>query len=174
MNNSQKIMKIASSRALYNRGMRLVVAGQEMMKRAQDAAASEEKKPEAAPDKGPGAVRRAWDATAQGVSNAAKWTKDQAVAGAKWVNDWGKNNRAGAGGAIGAGAGAIAGLLYEAIRRKKDDEERKHYLKAALMTAITAGAGGAVVGHFAPNIANWSSNVANAIAGKSNAAPAGK
>ena len=167
MNNSQKIMKIASSRALYNRGMQLVIAGQEMMKRAQDAAA--------ATDDGskPSAARRAWDATVQGVSNAAKWTGDKAVAGANWVKDWGKNNRAGAGGAIGAGAGAIAGLLYEAIRRRKDDEERKHYLKAALMTAITAGAGGAIVGHFAPNIANWSSGVANAIAGKSNSAPAG-
>ena len=63
---------------------------------------------------------------------------------------WGNENKAGAGAVAGGATGALAGLLYEALRRRKDGEKKK-YLKTALMAAIMGAGAGAIGGHYRPD-----------------------
>lgn len=61
--------------------------------------------------------------------------------------NWGKENPAGAGAVAGGATGALAGLIYEALRKRKDGE-RKKYLRTALIAAIAGAGAGAIGGHY--------------------------
>lgn len=96
-------------------------------------------KPAVAPSKTP---------TIDAVANEAKaWGKDKLGQ----FKTWGSRNPIGGGAAGGAVLGGMAGLIYEALRGRREGE-RKDYLRAMLTHALLGAGGGALLGHYKPTV----------------------
>ena len=86
--------------------------------------------------------------TIDAVANEAKaWGKDKLGQ----FKTWGSKNPIGGGAAGGAVLGGMAGLIYEALRGRREGE-RKDYLRAMLTHALLGAGGGALLGHYKPTV----------------------
>ena len=123
----------------------------------------------------------AQDAAAAAPAKDPNWVQRQYGAAKDWVKD--PNNRTGVGAIGGAAAGAGIAALVEALRKRRNPNDRKDYLKAVLMGLAVGGAAGAAGGKWGPGLyekakpgaqAAWGymKDIGSAFAGKgSNTAP---
>lgn len=76
---------------------------------------------------------------------------------------WGKANQPTVGGALGGGAaGATALLLHELMRQRKGKDDRKRYLRKALVGLILGGVAGGLGAHYGQQAYNWAKPKAQA------------
>lgn len=148
MKNSEKILKVASD--LRRARIDAIVAPLRKKAQAQGDAAQTDTTPTApaAPATTPTAPAKVETPTFNALAGEAKaWGKDKYGQ----FKNWGTKNPIGGGAASGALMGGIAGLIYEALRGRRDGE-RKDYLRAMLTHALIGGGAGALLGHYKPKV----------------------
>ena len=144
MKNSEKILKIAAD--LRKARIEAIVAP--LRKKAQATVEQPVMTTPTAPAAPAAPAAPSKTPTIDAVANEAKaWGKGKLGQ----FKTWGSKNPIGGGAAGGAVLGGMAGLIYEALRGRREGE-RKDYLRAMLTHALLGAGGGALLGHYKPTV----------------------
>jgi hypothetical protein len=145
MKNSEKILKVAAD--LRKARIEAIVAPLRKKAQAPAEQPAATPPPPAAPAT-PAAPVKVETPTFNALAGEAKaWGKDKLGQ----FKTWGSKNPIGGGAAGGAVLGGMAGLIYEALRGRKEGE-RKDYLRAMLTHALLGAGGGALLGRYKPTV----------------------